>query len=99
MKRLRDSDAHFSAQTAEFYRTVIPILGLRPKASCTRENAYDLLAKIGGALVEGLAVHHGVDQELARLRLPGPGGDWSAPAIGFLAILDALFEPDPDDVG
>lgn len=98
-KRLRDSDAHFSALTAEFYRRVMPILGLRPKAPYTHENAYDLLAKIGGALVEGLAVHHGVDQELARMRLPGPGGDWSAPAIGFLAILDGLFEPDSDFVG
>lgn len=94
-QRLRDSDEHFAAITAEFYRSVMPVLGLRPKPPFTNDNVHDLLAQIGGALVEGLAVHHGLDPDLGAQRFPGPGGDWSLPAIAFLAILDTLIEADP----
>jgi AcrR family transcriptional regulator len=94
--RLRDSDALFSNTMADFYRQMLPILGLRPKPPFTEENVYQFLAKVGGALVEGLGIHHGLDPGLSAQRFGGPGGEWSPPAIGFLAIIDALTEPDPD---
>ncbi len=93
--RLRESDRHFTERMAHFYRDMLPQLGLRPKPPFTDSNVYDILAKVGGALVEGLALHHGMDPDLANQRFSGPGGDWSPPAIGFLAIADALLEPDP----
>jgi AcrR family transcriptional regulator len=98
-QRLQESDALFSTRMATFYEMVLPVLGLRPRQPFTHDDVYDLLAKIGGALVEGLAVHQGLDPELGSRRFPGPGGEWSPPAIGFLAILDALVEPDPNHPG
>jgi AcrR family transcriptional regulator len=94
-QELRESDMLFTSRMGDFYRQMLPILGLRPKPPFTHDNVYDLLAKVGGALVEGLALHHGLDPELSTERFAGPGGDWSPPAIGFLAIMDALTEPDP----
>lgn len=94
--KLRQSDDYFSGRMSKFYAEMLPVLGLRPRSPFTEANVFDMLAKIGGALVEGLALHHDIEPELASARYPGPGGEWSAPALGFLAIIDAITEPDPD---
>lgn len=96
----------FIAQLAQFYSQVTSQIGLRLRDPAY---TYEHLALAGSAVIEGLILRSAlVDAEGDRasgplLRellddpLPGPGSSqWSTAALGFLGVVDAFLEPDPD---
>ena len=54
-------------------------------------------AAAGASLVEGMAMRHGFNEEIAMIDRPtGPGGsneEWSLFAVSFEALFTGMFEP------
>lgn len=96
VERLRERDVEWRADMADFYRTVMPQLGLRPRPPFTDETAATSLSMLGSSLVEGLSVHHAVQPSVMDpLSETGSERPWTAAALGFLALVDLVAEPDP----
>lgn len=92
LELLRVSDDTATNAMANFYRGAFDALGLRPKPPFTVEDACALLARLGGAIVEGLAVHHFSQSSVTAERIDLNGSPWSLASLGFLAVTDALVE-------
>jgi len=91
------SDTTFIKNMAAFYEQAGKILGLRPRKHYENVNYYELIAKLGGAIVEGLALHDLTDSDFARQRFTYDDGDWSAASLGFLAVFERITELDERD--
>jgi len=65
---------------------------LRPKPPFTEDTAYTALAYTTGALFHGFALHHTVNPGLNHTVYAGADGQWTLPALSFLAILDMVSE-------
>lgn len=98
LAQLQESDRFFSDNMSKFYALMIGVLGLRPRAPFTEKAVFEVLAKLGGAVVEGLALHDFVDPDFKSLSFDIDGSEWSIASIGFMAVVDAVAEPDPDFV-
>lgn len=96
--KLREGDAFFTTTMAAFYMGMFQILGLRPRPPFTAESMCSTLAVLGGSIVEGLGLHHAVNPELIAETIEFSGEEWTLPALGFLAVMDLVSEPDPDAV-
>jgi AcrR family transcriptional regulator len=90
---LQETERRFIERTAEFYGGAIASLGFSfyPGASA------ELLAGLGGAVVEGLAQRRLVNPDLADTMIikPGINGEdveWHPAALGFWGILEALVD-------
>jgi AcrR family transcriptional regulator len=97
--RLRESEAMFLANMAEFYRRMAAYLGYRLRAPF--EGDFMVLAAVGAAVVEGLGLRRIVSPDIVAktYRMAAFGSsvvaDWSVPAIGFTSVLISMVEPDP----
>ncbi|MFT4135570.1 hypothetical protein [Microbacterium sp.] len=94
---LQRAENEFLDRMADFYRELLPVLHYRLRPGVTTRH----LAAAGAAVVEGLVQRNVVSPELVGGMLPGPaidGGttDWDLAALGFLGVIQALAEPDPD---
>lgn len=98
--RLRDAEAMFLANMADFYRRMAGYLGYRMRPMY--EGDFVVLAAVGAAVVEGLGLRRIVSPDLVAMtyRIAPFGSsvasDWSVPAIGFTSVLVSMVEPDPD---
>lgn len=97
----------FIDMMADFYSMVAAVMGLRPRPPYSMRH----VVAAATAAVEGLAVNQLValanqgpgpagwslsEVVSAPMRHPdGYPGEWSLPALTYLAILDAMQEPDP----
>jgi AcrR family transcriptional regulator len=96
-ERLRESETTFIERMTTFYSGMAQVLGFRARAPFTFRH----LAATGAAIVEGLALRQMVNLELVSepLELDAPSGgseEWVLAAQGFLAVLEAMTEMDPD---
>lgn len=94
---LRAAESYFLEQMANFYAGLLPVFRYRLRPGVTPRH----VAAAGAAIVEGLVQRYVVSPELVDGRIPGPaldGGttEWHLAAIGFLGIIQALAEPDPE---
>jgi AcrR family transcriptional regulator len=94
---LERTEQRFVDRMMDFYDQVLPVLGLRMKAPFDTKT----LAVAGSSVVEGLIGRQLANQKIVDepIRLPGIDGepvDWHLAAVGFLAIVDAMTEPDPN---
>lgn len=89
---MRETEAVFYRKVISFYQGMFALLQLRPKPPFTEDTAYTALAYTTGALFHGLALHHTVNPDLNHTVYAGPGGEWTLPALSFLAILDMVSE-------
>lgn len=97
---LEASHARIIDQVADLYTEVLPVFGMRMKAG------FDVRTAIatGSAAMDGL-IRLGITDPAtvsSRICKPGPDGEpveWELPAVAFLAILDAMIEPDPGFAG
>lgn len=94
---LQAAENDFLNRMAEFYSELLPVLHYRLRPGITTRH----VAAAGAAVVEGLVQRYVVSPELVGGTVPGPaldGGttDWDLAALGFLGVIQALAEPDPD---
>lgn len=100
VKALQDAEGGFVARMQGFYERMCSIVGVRMRPEYNGD--FGKLAAVGAAVVEGLGLRNFLNPEILaeryeRTKFSDEGiTDWSLPAIGFTAILDALTEPDPD---
>lgn len=96
-RSLGAAESKFINMMATFYEDMSIILGFRLREPYT---TYTTLAATGAAVVEGLGLRQMIAPEAVNttFTLPGPEGpeEWTLPALGFMAILDEIVEPDPD---
>ena len=96
LSALREAEESFIDKMSVFYDDMLLLLGLRLREPF---DSSDLLAALGAAVVEGMALRNVSVPELVSrtFQLPGLDGpaEWSLPAVGFMAILDDLVEPQP----
>lgn len=97
---LQAAENDFLDRMADFYSGLLPVLHYRLRPGITTRH----VAAAGAAVVEGLVQRYVVSPELVDGTVPGPaidGGttDWSLAALGFLGVIQALAEPDPDAPG
>lgn len=91
------AERHFLDRMTAFYESLFPQLGLRMKTGYSTR----VFAATGAAVVEGLISRSVtnpdvVDQPLIFDGLNDERAEWHLSAIGFLAIVDLMVEPDPD---
>lgn len=94
---LAESERVFIAKMARFYNNMAVILGFRLKPGLPD---FETFAALGAAVVEGLALREAIAADIIGQVVvideqDGPR-EWSMPALGFMAILDAFIELDPD---
>lgn len=94
---LTRAETQFIDRMADFYGEMMTILGLRFKAPFDAKT----FAAAGSSIVEGLIGRGLTNQTIVNkpILLPGIDGEpveWHLAAVGFLAIIDAMVEPDPD---
>lgn len=92
---LRASTETHSKAMTEFIASITKALGLRLKTPFTDMLDFHIAAS---ALIEGLSIVAKSAPNLAdkQYQFPSRTEPWSLAAIGYLAILDAMLEPDPD---
>ncbi len=94
---LTKAEVHFIDRMAEFYEAIMPVLGLRPKPPFTTR----IFAATGSSVIEGLIGRSLTNPDIVNTTIMLPGIDdepveWSLAAVGFLAVLDAMIEADPN---
>ncbi len=94
---LRSAETAFVTRMADFYRWMGEALELRPRPPFTEENAYRSLAVMGASMVEGLALRRLTNPAMTQESMLMDDQEWSLPALGFLAVIDKVFEGTPDD--
>lgn len=94
---LARSHARVIDRVAEMYAEALPKLGMRVKAG------FDIRTCIatGSSAMDGLIRLSLTDPDTVASRTvrAGPNGEpveWELPAVAFMAILDAMVEPDPE---
>jgi AcrR family transcriptional regulator len=98
--KLQESEGRFLVAMAEFYTSMAHMLGYRLKPAFRDDFA--LLAAMGAAVIEGLGLRQIIAPEIVSktFQMRAFGGredvEWTVPALGFTAIVDAMIEPDPD---
>lgn len=97
---LAASHAAIMDQVAEMYAEILPRLGMRVK------DGFDVRTVIvtGSSTMDGLIRLSFTDPATVASAILKPGLDgepveWGLPAVAFLAIFDAMVEPDPEFVG
>ena len=94
---LRAAETTFIAKMADFYRWMGEGLQLRPRPPFSEEDAYRSLAVMGASMVEGLALRRLSNPAMTQGVLIKDGQEWSLAALGFLAVIDQVFEGTPDE--
>lgn len=96
LSALAASHARIVDRVADLYAEVLPLVGMRMKAG------FDIRTAIatGSATMDGLIRLSFTDPATVASRIlkPGPAGEpveWELPPVAFMAILDAMIEPDP----
>lgn len=94
---LATSHARIVDRVADLYAEILPALGMRAR------DGFDVrtLVVTGSSAMDGLIRLSLTDPAtvVSRTVRPGPDGEpveWELPAVAFLAIMDAMVEPDPD---
>lgn len=84
----------------DLYVEILPVLGIRMKTG------FDIRTAVvtGSSAMDGLIRLSVTDPETVASAIlkPGPDGEpveWGLPAVAFMAIWDAMVEPDPEFVG
>jgi AcrR family transcriptional regulator len=94
---LTRAETQFIDRLSDLYSAVLPILGLRIKQGFdTKVFTATVRSLIEGLTVRGLTNPAIVNPSIVQPGLDGEPAEWRLPAVGFLAILDAMSEPDPD---
>lgn len=100
LNRLRESDERFIREISSFYERMAFVLGLKLRNGI--DGDFSSLAILGASIMEGLSVRQMIVPEiLSREHSMDSNnehgnGPWTLPALGFLALLDALTEPVDD---
>ncbi|MGV9834313.1 TetR/AcrR family transcriptional regulator [Nocardia niigatensis] len=94
---LRTTEAHFIDRMVEFYATMMPILGLRPKEGFNLR----AFAAAASSLTEGMIGRRLTNPTIVTtpIMLPGIDGnpvEWHLAAAACLGILEVMVEPDDD---
>jgi AcrR family transcriptional regulator len=94
---LTRAETHFIDRMAAFYEELMPTLGLRLKPPFETK----MVAATASSVVEGLIGRSLTNPKIIKtpVMLPGIDGEpveWHLAAVGFLAILDAMVEPEPN---
>lgn len=96
---MRTTEEHVYAGFIDFYRGMFNLLQLRPRPPFTEDNAAHDLTRLTIALFQGLALQHTVDNTVGDTTYTAEntdgGGEWTLPALGFLALVDTVCEPIP----
>jgi AcrR family transcriptional regulator len=87
---LNASETAFIVTMTEFYADVALILGLKLRPHI---DSVERLATMGAAVIEGLALRVSLNPRVVELPILRDGKEWHVAAIGFLALIDACFEP------
>lgn len=94
---LRASELAFVETMESFYRNVLPTLGFRLKS--VFNNDYQPFVVASASVIEGLGIVRATVPALveAHFDFPSENGTeaWSVPALAFMSVIDAFFEPDP----
>lgn len=97
MSALVASEQAFIDRMSFFYAGMAAAFRLAPRPPFTAENMFAVLAKVGGAIVEGLALHALVDDSIKADTYDHFGEQWSIASLGFKAVLLMVtkFDEDP----
>ncbi|MEV6340934.1 hypothetical protein AB0M12_40220 [Nocardia vinacea] len=91
---LATADARYIERMAAFYRTMMAALKLRFKP----EFDENIFAGAAAGLIGGMVIRQVLNQTaIEKVRLAGIDGEpveWHPAAIGFLALIDGMTEPD-----
>lgn len=97
---LRAIEQQFKNRLATFYEGLIPQLGLRFKQGYNGTT----LALTGSSVVEGYISRQWTNPVIVNTPVMMPGLteepiEWHVAAVGFLAVVDGMTEPDPEFAG
>ncbi|WP_157124671.1 TetR/AcrR family transcriptional regulator [Nocardia pseudovaccinii] len=93
---LRGIEQQFKGRLAKYYEDLIPQLGLRFK----RGYSGTTLALTGSSVIEGYISRQSTNPVIVSTPVMMPGlteeaAEWHIAAVGFLAVVDGMTEPDP----
>lgn len=91
---MRATEAEFYCPFVDFYAGTFELLGSRARLPFDTPTAPAALARLTIALFEGLALQHTVDPTVGETTYPG---GWTLPALGFLAAVDPVTQPERPD--
>lgn len=100
LRLLRGIEQQFKSRLAAFYESLIPQLGLRFKPGFNGT----MLALTGSSVIEGHISRQWTNPVIVNTPVLMPGitdepVEWHVAAVGFLAVVDGMTEPDPDFAG
>ncbi len=97
---LLESEKNFYTKMGYFYQNLMDLFGYRLIADLA-DITPEVVAQLGAAIVEGLAVNTIADPNVANLRFKadpfstGRMEQWSLPGLGFTSVVLSFVEPDP----
>ncbi|MFD5599838.1 hypothetical protein ACFWHR_07240 [Leucobacter sp. NPDC058333] len=95
---LRASELSFVETLENFYRNLLPTIGLRLKPGLNDD--YQPFVVAAASVIEGLGIVRATVPTLVEARFEMPTFDrtdtWSVAAMSYMGVFDAFFEADPD---